>query len=163
MYLTISSGLGLGLSPILPGSCGALIGVGVHGVTVSLLPADFRLPVLILFFISVCLVNDILTPWAQTYWKHSDPGHFILDEIAGYMMIPILFHHGVFWRVALLGFVLFRIFDIYKLIPPAKYIDRNFKNSWGILLDDIVSGAYAALCIYIVYWIKPEILTGGLF
>jgi hypothetical protein len=83
-----------------------------------------------------------------------DPGHFVLDEIAGYLMVPLLLPQGTLWQVGFWGFLLFRVFDIIK-IPPARQIDRNLHGPWGILLDDLVSGAYAALVLYAYRWLGP--------
>lgn len=73
----------------------------------------------------------------------------MLDEVAGYLIVPLLVHTGPLWTTAVLGFLVFRIFDIIKL-PGARYIDRNWHGAWGILLDDIVSGLYAAGLVWIV-------------
>ncbi len=151
VYLAIGSALGLGLSPVAPGTLGALLGVLIHLIAVSYLPAPFYIIVLIIALLLVSVANHLLTPWAREYWGSEDPRHFVLDEIAGYLMVPILFHQWAPWKVALGGFVLFRFFDIVK-IPPARQIDRNMKNSWGILLDDLVSGAYAALVLYALWF-----------
>jgi len=141
VYLAIGSALGLGLSPVAPGTLGALLGVLIHLLAVSYLPAPFYIMVLIIALLLVSVANHLLTPWAREYWGSEDPRHFVLDEIAGYLMVPILFHQWAPWK---------RFFDIVK-IPPARQIDRNMKNSWGILLDDLVSGAYAALVMYVLW------------
>ncbi len=151
IYLAIGTSFGLGLSPIAPGSFGALIGVAYHVAVVLWLPASWHVPLLVLGLALVALANHLLTPWAVEYWKDEDPGNFVLDEVAGYLVVPILFRGGELWQVALVGFLLFRIFDIVK-IPPAKQIDRDMHGSWGIILDDIVSGAYAALALYGLVW-----------
>ena len=146
-YLTIGTAFGLGLSPIAPGSFGALLGVAYHVGVVTLSPSSWHVPLLTLGLAIVVLANHVLTPWAVAYWKDEDPGHFVLDEVAGYLVVPILFRGGELFQVALWGFLLFRVFDIIK-IPPARQIDRNLHGPWGIVLDDIISGAYAALALY---------------
>lgn len=150
VYLAIGSALGLGLSPVAPGTLGALLGVLLHLAAAYYLASPLYIGVLIIALILVSYANHALTPWAREYWHSEDPRHFVLDEIAGYLMVPILFHQWAPWKIALWGFALFRFFDIVK-IPPARQIDRNMKNSWGILLDDLVSGAYAALVMYVLW------------
>lgn len=152
IYLAIGTSFGLGLSPIAPGSFGALIGVAYHVAIVIYTPASWHLPALVLGLIVVVAANHVLTPWAVDYWKDEDPGHFVLDEVAGYLVVPILFRGGDLWQVALWGFLLFRIFDIIK-IPPARQIDQNMHGPWGIVLDDLISGAYAALVLYALVWL----------
>lgn len=157
LYISIGSALGLGLSPIFPGTCGALLGVLFHLLIVSFFPASIQWTLLTVVFILVCLTNHLLTPWAVEYWSSPDPKHFVLDEVAGYLFVQILFRNeGQFWKIAGLGFILFRIFDIFKLIPPTKYIDQNIHGAWGILLDDLVSAGYAALLMYLISWGYPQ-------
>lgn len=161
IYVAIGSAMGPGLSPVFPGTCGALSGVLIHILTALFLPKKIQLPVLIFIFIIVCISNHLLTPWAEEYWQMKDPSHFVLDEVAGYLLIPILFPHGELWKTAVWGFFLFRIFDIFKLIPPARYIDRNIHGAWGILLDDLVSAGYVVLVMYIISYISPVCLIGN--
>lgn len=160
IFIAIGSALGLGLSPFLPGTCGALLGVAFHILIVLIFPVNMQLPALVFTFIFVCAANNILTPWAEEYWNTKDPGHFVLDEVAGYLFVPILFREGELWKVVLWGFFLFRIFDIFKLIPPASLIDRELHGPWGVLLDDLVSAGYAALFMYFIYWFGPGYLIG---
>jgi phosphatidylglycerophosphatase A len=146
-YNFIGSAFFLGLSPIAPGSFGALVGVAYAFAVFELLPAPTRPYPILVGLVTVSLANHWLTPWAVAYWKDEDPKHFVLDEVAGYLVVPLLLPGGTLTEVLLVGFLLFRVFDIIK-IPPARQIDRNWHGSWGILLDDIVSGTYAALAIY---------------
>lgn len=161
LYVTIGSAFGLGLSPVAPGSCGTLLGVLLHVLVVIYLPINIQLTVLLIIFTIVCIANNLLTPWAESYWNCKDPKHFVLDEVAGYLLIPILFRQGQLWKVVIWGFILFRVFDIFKLIPPAKQIDQNLHGSWGILLDDLVSAGYAALVLHIIYWANPSWLINN--
>ena len=71
----------------------------------------------------------------------------MLDEIAGYLIVPLVYPIGPLWLVASLGFLLFRMFDIIK-VPPARQIDRDMHGSLGIVLDDLVSGTYAGLVLW---------------
>jgi phosphatidylglycerophosphatase A len=155
IYAIIGSAFGAGYSPILPGSLAALFGVGFHVAVVLVFPVLWQRPLLVAGFLGVCTLNHVLSPWAEKYWNAKDPAQFVLDEIAGYLLVPILFRFGELYKVVLWGFILFRIFDIFKLIPPARYIDKNIPGAWGILLDDLVSAAYAALVLYILYRAGP--------
>jgi phosphatidylglycerophosphatase A len=155
--IAIASAFGLGLSPIFPGTCGALLGVFLHFMIITFFPSSFQWTSLLIVFILTCLANHWLTPWAVGYWNAPDPKHFVLDEVAGYLWVQILFRHeGQFWKIAGCGFLIFRILDIFKLIPPTRYIDRNIHGAWGILLDDLVSASYAALLMYILTRIYPQ-------
>lgn len=154
VYLTLGSAFGLGLSPIAPGSFGALLGVLAHVLIVLFLPPGSQTVAIVVVFIVVCAVHFALTPWAQAYWKCSDPRHFVLDEVAGYLLVAALFHHGQLWQIALWGFLLFRIFDIIK-IPPARQIDQRMHGALGVVLDDLVSAVYAVIALHIFRWVGP--------
>jgi phosphatidylglycerophosphatase A len=147
--LLFASAFGLGLMPIAPGSFGALLGVGMHLSVVWLLPEKWQWATLVTCFAAVCVTHFWLTPWAQKYWNDSDPGQFVLDEVAGYLVVPLVVRAGPLWIIILAGFLLFRVLDIIK-IPPARQIDRNWHGAWGILLDDIISGLYAGGLVWII-------------
>jgi phosphatidylglycerophosphatase A len=150
--LMLASAFGLGLMPVAPGSFGALLGVGMHLAVARWVAAAWQWGALAACFTAVCAVHFWLTPWAQKYWRESDPGHFVLDEVAGYLVVPLVVRGGPLGLVAGAGFLLFRVLDIIKL-PGARYIDRNWHGAWGVLLDDIVSGLYAAGVVWgIVLW-----------
>ena len=155
----IGSAGGLGLSPVLPGTCGALLGVVIHVAIVLVLPISMKMPALLTAFALVCAANHLLTPWAEEYWGTKDPPHFVLDEVAGYLFIPILFREGALLSVVFWGFLLFRILDIFKLLPPARLIDEQLPGPWGVLLDDLVSAGYAAWIMSLVHWLAPEVFA----
>lgn len=147
--LLVASAGGLGLAPIAPGSFGTLAGVGIHLVIVWTTPVTWQPTLLLAALVAVCALHFLLTPWSVAYWRDSDPGNFVLDEVAGYLVVPLLVRGAPLWLLALVGFFLFRVFDIVK-IPPARQIDRNMQGAWAILLDDIVSGMYAAGATYLL-------------
>ena len=151
--LAVATAFGLGLAPVAPGSFGALLGVGLHLLIAFTLPAALQIPALVLALALVALANHWLTPWAVRYWNDKDPGHFVLDEVAGYLLVPILFRPGEPWQVALWGFLLFRILDIIK-VPPARQVDQKLHGSWGILLDDLISALYAVAVLYGLRWLS---------
>ncbi|MBK9778210.1 MAG: phosphatidylglycerophosphatase A [bacterium] len=134
--------------PVAPGSFGALFGLGIHALVWALCD-DIATRV---FFLSVALlvvsaVHFAITDWSVKYWQNKDPKNFVLDEVAGYLLVPLLHPFGPPLRTAIIGFLLFRVLDVIK-IPPAKQIDRDMPGAWGILLDDVVSAIYAAGLLY---------------
>jgi len=148
--VVLASGLLLGLMPVAPGSFGALPGVGIHIAAYLLLPAAWLRPTLVIAFILLTVLHVYLTPWAIEYWQDEDPKHFVLDEVLGYLVVPILLAGQLpATYLATGGFVLFRVFDIVK-VPPAAQIDRHMHGAAGILLDDVVSGVYAAATLYAI-------------
>ena len=157
LRLFLASGFYLGLSPIVPGSFGALSGLAWHAVAVlaGWSPMAARLWCLwgVLLF---SWMHYRLTPWAQKRWNDPDPKHFVLDEVVGYLCVPLFWclpPEPAFpvWQLALLGFVIFRILDAIKL-PIARYIDRNIHTASGVLFDDVFSAAYTAALVSGVAW-----------
>jgi len=154
--LMLATAFGLGLAPVAPGTVATLFGVALHLAIVGCVPFVHQRLALIIALISVSIVHFWLTPWAQKRWQDSDPGNFVLDEVAGYLVVPILIQTGPLWFIATAGFFFFRIFDIIK-IPPARQIDQQMHGGWGILLDDLVSGLYAVGMILLIYHFFPSL------
>jgi len=76
-----------------------------------------------------------------------DPSAVVWDEIAGYLVTMIAAPSG--WAWMLLGFVLFRFFDIIK--PwPISWFDKNLHGGLGIMVDDVVAGMFAAFCLQLI-------------
>jgi len=139
----------MGYAPVMPGTFGALPGIAIYYLLWKFLPPEF---LWIGLFVSVFLIgglNYYLTPWATKYWKSKDPSQFVLDEIIGFMCVPLFYGTHDFAGTALWGFILFRVLDMIKIFP-ANYVDKNVKGSTGIIFDDVISAGYAALCLFIL-------------
>ncbi len=111
--------------------------------------------VLIIFCISLVAVNFFIKNL-----DNKDPKEVVIDEFIG-QSIPIclyeIAHQGTKETSQVLTFyfimfILFRIFDITKPYP-VSYYDKNFKNSFGVIMDDICAGLYvvAVLVLYMVF------------
>ena len=87
-----------------------------------------------------------------------DPGEAVIDEVAG-QWLALWFAQGpALWHFAL-GFALFRLFDIAK--PwPVNWAQERLPGGWGIMMDDIVAGLYAAALLYVAIWASehPDVL-----
>ena len=71
----------------------------------------------------------------------------MIDEIVGMMITMVGVPVTPYWLV--IGFVLFRIFDVVK-IPPANIFDSRVKNGWGIMLDDVCAGIYGNILLHLM-------------
>lgn len=158
LKLFLASGCFLGLAPIVPGSFGALLGLAWH--MLALFCGWSETAMRFWCFWGALVFSALhywLTPWAQRYWHDFDPKHFVLDEVVGYLCVPLFWvlpeepAYPV-WMFALLGFVVFRILDAIKL-PIARYIDRNIHTAHGVLFDDVVSAAYSAALVSGIAWV----------
>ena len=107
---------------------------------------------LLLFFYSFYAVKD-----SESEFKNKDPRQIVIDEVLGQAMPLILVLHlnqnnQLSMQVEIyyfISFLSFRFFDIIKPFP-VSYFDKNFKNYFGIIMDDIMAGFYSMLVIYLI-------------
>jgi phosphatidylglycerophosphatase A len=118
-------------------------------------PNTILISIIIIFFFFFYSVNIFIK-----YFDNKDPKEVVIDEFIG-QSIPIclyeIAHVGVKETTQVLKFyfimfILFRIFDIVKPYP-VSYYDKNFKNSFGVIMDDVCAGLYvvAVLVLYMVF------------
>lgn len=128
-------GFGSGLAPRAPGTFGTLAAVPIYWVIQDLSLLLYLLWLLVTFVAGVYWCQRS----SQALGVH-DHGGIVWDEMFGYWLTMLLAPAGWLWM--LLGFVLFRIFDILK--PwPIGWIDRRVGGGLGIMLDDALAAVYA--------------------
>ncbi|MEJ5300034.1 MAG: phosphatidylglycerophosphatase A [Thermodesulforhabdaceae bacterium] len=149
----ISTAGGLGLLPLMPGTWGTFAGVLIHGLGRMIFSSSSGERFFIGgIMVGIFCVSAIVLPDACRLWNEKDPGKFVLDEVAGYLVVPLLLGRSLpFWIMAVGGFLLFRFFDIIKP-PGARYMDRR-GDFIGVMLDDIVSGVYAAVSLAVLCYV----------
>ena len=142
--LLLATGLGTGLVPRAPGTAGSLAGVAVYLALAGLTIPVYALLVLILFVAGIWICQQA----AGKLGVHDAPS-IVFDEIVG---ILITFAGTPLeWPWILLGFVLFRFFDILK--PwPISWLDKNVPGGFGIMLDDLVAGVFALALLQGAQW-----------
>jgi phosphatidylglycerophosphatase A len=132
-------GFGSGLAPKAPGTFGTLAAVpivwGMQGLSIT----NYLLVTLIAFIVGIWICQQS-AEWLQM----EDPSAVVWDEIVGYMVTMIAAPQG--WEWLVLGFILFRIFDIWK--PwPIKWADQKLHGGFGIMVDDVIAGVFALILI----------------
>ncbi len=133
----LSLGFGSGLTPVAPGTAGTLVAVPLY-----LLAEPLGLPIYLLLILMMLLLGIGLCSYTSHALGVHDHGGIVWDEIVGYFITMIAAPAGWGWLVA--GFLLFRLFDIWK--PwPVGLLDKNISGGTGIMLDDVVAGIYALL------------------
>ena len=139
----IACGFGSGLSPVAPGTAGSAAAL-LPWLILRELPWPLVLGVIALVFALGVWASKV----AIARLRISDPGAVVIDEFVGQWiaLLPLLFlAHGWAWLLA--GFSLFRVFDVTK--PwPVSWADRKLKGGLGVMLDDVLAGAYAALVLW---------------
>lgn len=150
---------GLGHAPIASGTFGSLPPVVLAFVLVQTdQPAWLLNTCLVLLGVAFSIACIRFGKQAEARWKRKDPGEVVADEVAG-QSLALLFlpwapvsapnamlHNGL---IAVSAFLAFRFFDILKP-PPARKLE-SLKGGVGILVDDLVTGAMAAVVIQVVF------------
>ena len=111
----------------------------------------------IIFFILLFFYSFYAVKESETEFKDKDPQQIVIDEVLGQSMpLILLLYLNQTNQINIsieiyyfLSFVLFRFFDILKPFP-ISYFDKNFKNCFGIIMDDIMAGLYTMILIYII-------------
>jgi phosphatidylglycerophosphatase A len=145
----LAFGMGSGLSPLAPGTAGTIAAVPLW-LVLQWLPTPAYLVLLVLLFAFGCWVCG---ESARLLGVH-DYGGIVFDEVVGLLVtcIPLLpalhrVHHGYWWWL-LAAFGLFRLFDIWKPWPIARF-DRRVGGGFGIMLDDLLAALYAAPLLFL--------------
>lgn len=135
----LAFGFGSGLSPKAPGTAGTVVAMLIYLALPAMPPLLYALLILFSFVLGIWLCGKTATDLGV-----HDHGGIVWDEFVGYWITMFMAPSGLFWAV--LGFVLFRILDIFK--PwPIKWADKQLKGGLGIMLDDVLAGIMAALCL----------------
>lgn len=131
----ISFGLGSGLSPIAPGTVGTMVGFPLFAVLMSMTMAT-QLSLLALLFVLGVVCSQITGKAVG----EPDHGGIVIDEIVCFAIVLVFVPATLLWWIA--AFVAFRFFDILK-IWPASWVDKTFKNGFGVMFDDLVAALFS--------------------
>jgi len=141
----LAMGFGTGYVPKMPGTVGTLVGILFYLPMVYL-----SWPVYIGVTIALFLLGIWLCEVTANHLGVHDHGGIVWDEIVGFLITMTLVPPD--WRFLLLGFVLFRLFDIWK--PwPIRWFDVGVSGGFGIMLDDLVAGLYALLVLQLIAYL----------
>ena len=137
---------------MIPGTVGSLITIIILYILFHALDISSNLILLVLIVIFIYSFTAVASYTENS--ENKDPKEVVIDEFIG-QSIPIYLYeisHGtekstdeaiIFYAVC---FVLFRFFDIIKPFP-VNFFDRNFKNSFGVIMDDVCAGLYVVLSL----------------
>lgn len=138
----LAFGFGSGLAPKAPGTVGTLAAIPFF-LALSLLPENTYLGVCLLTFV----VGIPICGASAKALGVKDHSGIVWDEFVGFWVTMAFAPAGWLWIAA--GFALFRLFDIAK--PwPISWVDRNVGGGFGIMLDDLIAGVFAAVILYLV-------------
>jgi len=125
--------------PIAPGTAGSLLGFLVYYL-LEWSPMLWIAIALVFFFIGVRAATS-----AESAWGH-DAHRIVIDEIVGAWVALLFLPRTV--RIAVLGFFIFRLFDIVKPFPA--YRAQRLPAGWGVMVDDLIAGIYTNLILHVL-------------
>jgi phosphatidylglycerophosphatase A len=137
----ITSFFYLGHSPLMPGTMGSLAGLAVYFLVRT---NEILYAFSILFFF---MLGIIFSGEAEKVYKRKDAQMIVIDEVCGMLLALFFVPFSVF--SVILGFFIFRIFDILKP-PPAKRMEK-LTGSLGIMFDDVVAAIYTNLILQLIF------------
>lgn len=143
----LATGLGVGLSPVAPGTAGSLVGLAAAAL-LSLHGGILGSPVgLLMSGLAVGLLGVGVSGPVGRALSSEDPGCIVIDEIAGQIIAcaGVAFVPGSPLWVWIAAFVLFRAFDIVKPLGIRRI--QDLPGGWGVVADDLLAGTYAAVFV----------------
>lgn len=143
IIIAIATGFYSGFAPKSPGTWGSAF---------ALLPWFFcrnlSVPHYLLVLLGIFILGFFSAGSAEKILDQPDPGCIVIDEILGiFISLALAPNHPVAW---ILGFLLFRFFDILKPFP-VSWLDTHVHGGMGIMLDDVAAGIYALVCLQILW------------
>lgn len=139
----LAQGFGSGLSPIMPGTTGTLLGWVLYAVPTSFWPTSFT-P---LFWSLAIVAGFIVGIWACERTGRdmgiADHGSMVWDEIIAFWLVLLLLTPADF-ATQCAAFLWFRFFDMVKP-PPIRFFDQQIKGGLGVMWDDVVAAFYTLL------------------
>lgn len=146
----MATGCYVGFSPLIPGTMGTLVAIPIYLFLT-------RLPVL--HSLGILLGSICIAIWAsdgaEVLLQSRDCRHIVIDEMVGFLVAMFMVPPTL--RDVLLGFFLFRGFDIVKPFP-IRALEERVRGGYGVVLDDIIAGIYSNLVIHVL---RVTILKGG--
>ncbi len=140
----LALGFGSGLSRWMPGTVGTVAAIPVY-LLFAPLGMWWHLGITIVAFVAGIWICD----WVAKHMQIKDPGCIVWDEFVGLWIALLFLPEGLYWL--LVGFVLFRLFDIVK--PwPVSWLDRNLSGGLGIMADDVAAGLMALVSLQLIYF-----------
>lgn len=144
--LMLATGLGSGYIPLMPGTAGSAVGVLVYYLLKDLPRGPYWATMAAVFFLAVWS-----SAIAEALLETKDPPRIVIDEVVGMLVTLSLLPFS--WKTVLIGFILFRVFDIWKPFP-VRLLQDKVPGGWGVVADDVMAGLYANLVLQFITRVK---------
>ncbi len=144
--VAIATAGGAGYFPFAPGTVGSAVGVALYLLTRHLDPTWH-----VGLLVAVCAIGTWASTVAATHFGREDPGHVVIDEVAGQLATLLLLDVGLVG--AFVGFLIFRVLDIIKPWPANRL--EALHGGFGIMADDVMAGAYGWVLLWGLVYVFP--------
>ncbi len=143
LIVALATGLYSGKIPFAPGTWGSAFALIPWYFCRGLSLVNYLIVLAVIF-----VVGFLTSGSAEKIFDRPDPGCIVIDEILGmFITLTLAPNHPAAW---LLGFVLFRIFDVLKPFP-VSWFDTHLHGGIGIMMDDVMAGIYALICLQLIW------------
>ena len=162
---------GVGYLPLAPGTWGSMVGVGIYllfglaeeKALAGLGPKGWSEPQVeawvhaanLIVFLLFCLLGVWAANRATRLFKNKYPQQAVVDEVIGQLIVFLFIPFGTEWYFVLAGFLLFRLFDIWKPYPIDSL--QGLPAGIGVCADDILAGGYGGACLSVHYAVMMSV------
>jgi phosphatidylglycerophosphatase A len=143
----------VGHFPIAPGTAGSAAALPLYVLVRMAGSSALDVAVILVLLAAGCWAGSV----AETHYGRTDPGYVVLDEVVGMLITLLLVPVSVMGAVV--GFLLFRLFDIFKPFPARQC--EGLHGGVGIMADDVVAGIYGNLTLRLIVWIASRWSVAG--
>jgi phosphatidylglycerophosphatase A len=143
LVILLATWWGTGYSPLAPGTVGTIAAVPFF-LLLSLLPLYGYLAGVLGIGLAACWAAG----QAERIFKEKDSPRIVIDEVVGFLVTMIALPAQ--WSYIVVGFLLFRAFDILKP-PPIRLSERKVTGGYGVVLDDVLAGIYAHILLRLLF------------
>ena len=140
----IAFGFGSGLLPVAPGTWGTLAAIPIYWLLLNTGSLVYLISVIVCFLLGVVVSDKVTRELGVQDYKG-----IVWDEVVGFLLTMFLAPVGIVWT--LLGFLLFRLFDVWKP-APIGWVDEHVHGGLGIMLDDVLAAIPAWLVLQLLAW-----------
>jgi len=137
----VASGAYLGFVPVAPGTFGSVLALPL---LIGVQRAGWPAAAVVVLIACASVLAVPVCARAGRIWGQTDSSRIVLDEVCG-MLVAGALVPATPWSLGV-AFLAFRVFDVVKPFP-AGYFDRQVKNGFGVVADDLVAGVYANLVV----------------
>lgn len=156
---------GVGYLPIAPGTWGSMLGVAIY---LAVYVAEFNLGIYLLhkgwpgpiieswvysvnlsLLLALCIVGVVAASRASRVFGEKDPSRTVIDEVMGQLVVFLFIPLTTSWWLIGTGFLLFRLFDIWKPFPIGDL--QDLPGGIGVCADDILAGIYAGIALNLIH------------